>query len=148
MANFDTAIAYVLADEGGLVNNPHDDGGQTNFGVTAKAYGGDVSHITVDDAKRFHRANYWDPMHLDQCPSQVVATALLDVAVNRGVHRAETYEAEIYNFLGQSASDKAFIEELSKRLAADYRRIVQIKPDKAVFLKGWLNRAERLKTLV
>jgi lysozyme family protein len=52
MSNFDLAVEFVLRHEGGLVHNPHDPGGTTNFGISQRAYPEvDIGNLTRDEAK-------------------------------------------------------------------------------------------------
>ena len=37
--NFDQCLAWLLAHEGGFVNDPRDSGGITNKGITGRVYG-------------------------------------------------------------------------------------------------------------
>ena len=38
-STLDNAIEKTLAHEGGYVNDPDDPGGETNFGISKRAYG-------------------------------------------------------------------------------------------------------------
>ena|ERR1035437_7603372 len=102
MNSFDTAMAFVLASEGGYVFDPRDNGGETNLGVTDKQDGkvdrlidvnGDgtlmvpVKDLTIDQAKVVYRRNYWTPTHCDEL-SPGRALIIVDTAVNMGVHQA------------------------------------------------------------
>ena len=35
---YDKALALLIADEGGYVIDPHDSGGETNYGITWRTY--------------------------------------------------------------------------------------------------------------
>ena len=61
---FEAAVNDVLGEEGGYVNNPADPGGETNWGISKRAFPQvDIKALTRDDAKALYRANYWDPRH-------------------------------------------------------------------------------------
>jgi lysozyme family protein len=95
MSDFDQAISYVLQNEGGFVDNPSDPGGRTKFGITQKLLdltitGKDVADITSSDAASFYKVNFWLKYHIDQLADQMMATCILDMAVNCGPHQAVT----------------------------------------------------------
>ena len=84
MADFNTAVALVLKHEGGLVDNPQDPGGLTNFGISKRAYPSlDIANLTVEDAKAIYQRDYWTPA-MEQEPDQRIGHALLDTAVSQG----------------------------------------------------------------
>ena len=92
MSSFEKAIDRVLAHEGGYVNDPRDNGGETNWGITrntatAAGYKGSMRDMTREQAKAIYRKQYWDAVKADQLPF-VVAFQLFDAAVNHGVRRA------------------------------------------------------------
>lgn len=104
VANFDAAIDFVLAHEGGLVDHPNDPGGITNFGVSLRALidlgdmdfdldrdgdldAHDIRAFDVASATDFYRRHFWLSAY-DQINSQSVATKLFDAAVNMGPRQA------------------------------------------------------------
>jgi lysozyme family protein len=81
---FARAVANVLKNEGGLVDNPNDPGGLTNFGISQKAYPNlNIRELTQQQASLLYEANYWAPIHGDELPDPV-SFALLDFAVDSG----------------------------------------------------------------
>jgi len=88
MTPFDRALAFVLAHEGGDVDDPHDPGGRTRFGISQRAYPReDIGALTRERAAELYRRDYWTPLHCDDL-AWPVALALFDTAVNCGVQRA------------------------------------------------------------
>jgi hypothetical protein len=86
MADFDMAVALVLKHEGGLVDDPNDPGGLTNFGISQRSYPNvDIRNLTADDAKAIYKRDYWFPIGGDAISNQSLANAALDFAVNAGV---------------------------------------------------------------
>lgn len=94
--NFDQCLSFVLKEEGGFSNDPHDPGGATNFGVTKATYekfiGNSVSvddmrALTVDQITPLYRKMYWDAVQGDDLPAGV-DYAVFDYAVNSGTGRA------------------------------------------------------------
>lgn len=95
-ANFPQAVALVLKEEGGYVDDPKDPGGRTNLGVTQaawEAYRGTPSSeaqmraLTPNDVIPFYRVRYWDACKCDDLPDGL-DYAVFDYAVNSGVSRA------------------------------------------------------------
>lgn len=83
--SWEKAIAFVLSYEGGYVNDPNDSGGETNFGISKKAYPSvDIKALTVDEAKDIYKRDYWNAISGDELPGNM-AFAAFDCAVNQGV---------------------------------------------------------------
>jgi lysozyme family protein len=88
---FDEAIARVLGEEGGLVDNPADPGGLSNWGIalhenpdlTVEA----IRAMTRDQACAIYRAKFWDPINGDLLPGDL-GWQILDFAVNAGMGTA------------------------------------------------------------
>lgn len=60
---FEAAVNAVLGEEGGYVNNPADPGGETNWGISKRAFPDvDIATLSRDDAKALYKAHYWDPL--------------------------------------------------------------------------------------
>lgn len=86
--SFDRAFEIILGSEGGYSNHPEDPGGETKYGITKRDYPDlDIKNLTVEQAKRIYRSNYWDTVRGDFLPSHV-ATLVFDSAVNQGPGRA------------------------------------------------------------
>lgn len=82
------ALELVLAHEGGLVDDPRDPGGLTNFGISQRAYPKvDIRGLTKLKAAEIYHADYWLPIRGDELP-EAVAIVLFDMAVNMGKDRA------------------------------------------------------------
>ena len=167
MSNFEKALAYVLANEGGYSNDPDDHGGATNFGITQKtldefrqmgigsAFPMDVKYLLVHQAGIIYQARYW---FFEQIQDDRVATKAFDMAVNLGPTKAIKLLQVSANAVnpdshldidgkmgpltvkainGSIPSD--FLEDLVSELANFYISLNQPK-----FTKGWLNRAAKL----
>ena len=86
--SFLTVMDFVLKAEGGLVDNPHDPGGLTNFGISQKSYPNeDIRNLTKDRALAIYFLDYWTPIRGDALPLPV-AFVVMDSAVNCGVRKA------------------------------------------------------------
>lgn len=85
---FDAAFTRLLGHEGGYVNDPRDPGGETNWGVSKRAYPNvDIKALTQDGAKAIYRRDYWAPVRADELPD-LVRFDVFDAAVNHGVSQS------------------------------------------------------------
>jgi lysozyme family protein len=88
VSTFDQAVNFVLKYEGGYVDNPDDPGGETNYGISKKAYPDlDIKNLTRDEAIAIYRRDYWDKCRCDELPASL-AIITFDSAVNQGPSRA------------------------------------------------------------
>lgn len=161
---FDTAVSYVLENEGGLSDNPNDRGGKTKFGISQRAFPDvDLDKLTEDKAVELYRENYWSDSY-EQLVHPNLAVKVFDLAVNAGNKQANTIlqrainkvssgdsrvsvdgivgeqTVATVNQLNEEALLKAFVDEQK----AFYKRIVKKNPSQKEFYEGWLNRAEKL----
>lgn len=82
--NFKKAVVIILKHEGGYVNHPSDPGGETNFGISKRAYPHlEISKLTEIDARQIYRRDYWDAVKADLLPSNL-RLMVFDAAVNHG----------------------------------------------------------------
>jgi len=89
--NFPNCLAMVLKHEGGYVNDPHDPGGETNFGISKRAYPTEnIRAMTKTRAAEIYRRDYWDAVSGDELPHGLDLVAF-DAAVNSGVMRASQW---------------------------------------------------------
>lgn len=169
MATFDTVLKYTLKWEGGYVNNPHDPGGATNYGIIQVEYANylmsknlpvkDVKDITMDEVKDIYYNRYFLVVHGDilQLP---LAMAMFDTAVNFGVKRAVTFLQKslgittdgswgpnTQNSVVYSNQKDISTKICDLRIQFRYDRVKQ-DPSQSIFLKGWLNRDNDLKNTV
>lgn len=91
MSKFDLCVNYIFEAEGGYVDDPHDSGGATKYGVTLKSYRQafpeatkeTIKNLTEDDAKRHYETFYWIPCKAEFMPLPI-ALMVFDVCVNSG----------------------------------------------------------------
>lgn len=106
MSNFDTAVEYVLAREGGLSENPKDKGGITNYGISLrflqnlpvarlKRYSifepvneDTIRNLTIDQAKFIYRGEFWENKKFAAIDCQDVCNYFFDMSVHMGIHQA------------------------------------------------------------
>ena len=85
---FDEAFTRTLGHEGGLVDDPRDPGGLTNWGISQRSYPNeDIRSLNVDRARAIYLRDYWGPAGCDAVPDAIKAD-LFDMAVNAGVKTA------------------------------------------------------------
>jgi hypothetical protein len=172
-SNFEKALAFTGREEGGCQDWDRDNGnhfqgrrGWTCFGITPgtayqavkdgvislpkgvdywtlnKWFDADESGFK-DAATKIYKHYYFDPIKADDLP-EVVAVVSFDISVNGGSGLAN-------GFLKQTAhidDAKKRASEINRLMESHYRGIVARNPSQAVFLKGWLNRAEKQKELI
>jgi len=132
---FPKALNFVLKWEGGYSHDPNDPGGETNWGISKRAYPDlDIKNLTKDQAMRIYVNDYWVPLDGDSLPWPLDLIAF-DTAVNMGVSRSKV--------LLQESTD--WRDYLLNRVGV-YARIV--RPKTLKFLNGWINRVMDLKKTI
>ncbi len=85
MTTFDRALDHLFIMEGGYVNDPHDPGGETNFGISKRYHPHeDIKRMTRERAGEIYLAEYWEPLSCEDMPAGL-AMAVFDCGVNQGV---------------------------------------------------------------
>lgn len=167
--SFPQALAFTLPEEGGFVDNPNDDGGATDHGVTQHVYDGyravkglpiqSVALITDAEVADVYEKLYWIPSHAGELGA-ALGVCHFDWAVNHGVKGSIMTLQRVMGF-NQDDADGIFgpktrlgLESFSERdlvtayiqARSDwYRARVLARPDQQGFLDGWLNRDFKLQ---
>lgn len=157
-ATFPTALKFVLSEEGGWSNDPHDPGGQTNHGITLRtlqsfhhgATADDLRHIPEATVATIYRRQYWSIMGCDNLPAGV-DLMVFDFGTNAGPHRSVTY-LQIVAGVKRDGIDGAITEAAVAKMnpsdviprlnglqLAHYRAL----PTYDRFGEGWENRSVR-----
>ena len=104
MSHFESAILFVLRNEGGYSNHHNDHGGATNYGISTRFLklvkkdlnadghinAQDVVSLTKDKAVDLYKEHFWDHYKLDNIRDVHIATKALDLFVNmRGTNAAK-----------------------------------------------------------
>lgn len=93
MAKFEPAIALVLKNEGGFVDNLNDVGGATNHGISLRFFKKnikidatieDIQRLTINQAADIYEKYFWDRNRYAEIDSQEMANRMLDLSVNVG----------------------------------------------------------------
>lgn len=150
MAQFNLAIPIVLRNEGGLINDPSDPGGLTNFGISQRSYPNvDIRNLTKEGATEIYQRDFWK---YDAVQDQNIATKLFDMNVNMGRNAVRILQRlvavvpdGIWGTTTCNAVNSCEPVELLKRykeeLSQYYLLLVHTNPNEEKFLKGWLERA-------
>lgn len=166
---FEGAFEYTVGNEGGYTNDKFDSGGPTNWGITIAdlseflgraASVDEVKNMTKFTAKQIYEKKYWNPLSLDRVESGAKAICIFDIGVVRGIGVPPIYAQQICGVtvdghIGpitlsaiNAMDDRTFITQFSRKTRNGFLAIVGRRPTQARFLKGWLNRANRLLTLI
>lgn len=151
---FNRAVEYVLHVEGGYVNHPHDPGGETNFGISKKAFPKlDIKNLTEAKAKRIYLTSYWRPC-FHPAMSYRIAVITFDGCVHLGVNEGIKQLQKALRIPADGVMGKATIagvrsissDELAVRMLSlrneSYRKLPKYK----VFRRAWLARLFHLAT--
>lgn len=149
MTSFSNAFETILALEGGYVNDPHDPGGETKFGISKSAFPHlDIKSLTIDQAKEIYRQQYWNPIRGDDLPP-LVAIPVFDFAVNAGVYKAKKTLQKAMGILddgsigpltletAQKFPLKDFLVNFTAERVLHYSRLASFP----IYGRGWINRA-------
>jgi lysozyme family protein len=123
MADFKTAYAITMKNEGGYAKDPRDVGGETYKGIARNYNQNWEGWRVIDHAKKgprvfpdclslpeyaelnnemvpnFYRERYWDCYLADTIPWQIIANELFDTGVNMGTQRATLFLQRSINIL-------------------------------------------------
>lgn len=162
MADFLPAFESMILNEGGyvLTNIQSDKGGQTFAGIARNRWPNWAGWSVVDAGgtpqadlvRGFYRANFWNPLRLDDVADQSVARTLFDFGVNAGTSTA----AKLAQIVAETTPDgsvgpktlsainainpELFMAKYALAKLARYRDIVTRDQSQRVFLLGWVNR--------
>jgi len=110
---WDYAFSVILEHEGGFINDKHDPGGATKYGVSLrflKASGIDINldgHIDITDifilnkenAKEIYYKYWWDKFKYNSINDIYIATKVVDLSVNMGDMQAHKLVQRAVNSL-------------------------------------------------
>lgn len=153
------SLQLIFGSEGGYVNNVHDKGGATKFGITAATLGAsrslgrkatpdEVKGLTLAEAANILDRQYAQPIHYNSLPSPI-DFLMLDEAVMSGPVRAIK---DMQATLGVKADGNLGIQTMAAINAVtdlrdlvrryDARRLSFLRQlhDWVFFGKGWGNR--------
>ena len=173
-ARFQRMHAFVCRYEGGFVNDPRDNGGATNMGVTQGTLADwrgrpvtveDVRTLSRGEADAILRTNYYLRCRCGELPDRV-AMVIYNAAVLHGPKRAIQFLQRGFNSLGMTANGKPLEEDgilgpmtmtaakkahpgvLADAIMSLQEAHHRAHEDFGAFGKGWLNRLAALRDLV
>jgi len=101
-------IAQIIETEGGYVNDPHDSGGETKYGITkavARQYGytGAMKSLPKSLAEKIYGQLYWDGLKLDDVEvlSPALAYEIADSGINLGPYQVALWLQECLNIFNR-----------------------------------------------
>lgn len=151
-SNFNKCCDLLLKDEGGYSNDPDDNGGATNFGITIVDYRkylnkngtpNDVKNMKVADARVIYKSKYWDALNCDSLSSGVDYT-VFDYGANSGLKRPKDDLIKFKDLSGNKLIDainderQAFLNTISNPDSPKYSH-------NSKYRKGWTNRVTRVR---
>lgn len=165
---FTHACAFVLGKEGGYVNDPNDNGGETKYGISDKRDGvadgmtdvnGDgkpdtrIKDLTLEQASQIYFRDYWYPSYCTDWPDGI-SLVVFDSAVQHGAKKAITL---LQDAAGVTADGIVGPKTVAAVLAADpewlltrylmrraryYAEIIKSNASQGKYLNGWFNRMD------
>lgn len=92
------AVEKVLKHEGGYANDPHDPGGETNFGISKRSYPHlIIKTLTREQAVKIYWSDWWQRYGYDMIADLALAAKVFDLSVNMGSQRAHKLLQEAVN---------------------------------------------------
>lgn len=137
---FDDFIKRTIKFEGDKGQVTTDTGGLTKYGISKKANphlsDDQIKNLTVDDARKIYRKNYYDELGDIGHLSKKSRTIVYDASVNHGPEFAKQMVKQV----GDNPA------KLIDHRKSHYDFLASANPPKyAKYHKGWINRLEQLK---
>lgn|SRR3990172_6920665 len=168
---FKKCIAVVLKSEGGWVDDPHDTGGETNYGIADAGDGqidgkadldgdgtGDVliKQMTRDQAIEAYYLRYWRKMKLQDIHQEEAILQVFDFGINAGMRTAiriaqKIAGATVDGLPGPETTARIneypgdFLAEYKQARKEYYYALVRHKKENERFIKGWINRVDKTR---
>ena len=156
--NFGISLRYLQRrgdlDDDGVLDGDLDGDGDVDID--------DIIALTPARSKHLYHSGFWVPNRLPEVENNEVATKIFDIAVNTGSRQAWRIvqracntacepgdELEVDGKVGPKtlaivnaiSQKEVLLDAIRAEQLAFYEDLVERKPDLAVFLDGWANRA-------
>jgi len=148
-------VEKVLEHEGGYSKDPDDAGGETNFGISKRAFPDtNILDLTKADAIKIYWEFYWKKFKIEMLPEHLQGITF-DMVVNKGgrgikiLQKAAndknikdkliTVDGRIGRMTAE-ACQKLEIDRVAAYNVLHYAKIVQKKPSQMKFWYGWFRR--------
>ncbi|HBV7902443.1 glycosyl hydrolase 108 family protein [Enterobacter asburiae] len=168
--SFQHALDFVLAKEGGYVNDPTDKGGETKFGISDKRDGiadgktdvnGDgkpdtaIKDLTPEQAAQIYFRDYWQAAYCTDWPDGI-SLFVFDSSVQHGVKAAirqlqSAAGVTADGIVGPNttravicADPEWLLNRCFLRRSRFYADIIKSNASQGKYLSGWFNRLDEL----
>ncbi|WP_392434927.1 glycoside hydrolase family 108 protein [Yersinia sp. HM-2024] len=154
------AIDYMLAAEGGYVNDPTDKGGETKYGISKRSYPNlNIAALTQEQATEIYFRDYWLKTHCESLPPGI-SLAVFDGAVQHGYKVASQQLQRALRVAddgvigaktlaaAESITPLLLFVRLMNQRSQTYTRLIANSPAQIRFMNGWFNRLDKLTTAV
>ncbi|MFZ0887215.1 MAG: glycosyl hydrolase 108 family protein [Candidatus Binataceae bacterium] len=161
-AEFLGAVANLLGNEGGYIDDPEDPGGETKWGISKREYPDlDIKNLGRAAAIAIYYRDWWMRYRYDALPAEVGAK-IFNLAVDigpgpaaiclqRALRANQAWWRDEFPNIGPMTKETtgrvyarepaALMAALRSELASWYRVEAMRQNKDKEFLKGWLNRA-------
>lgn len=155
-SKFGQIIKRVLKNEGGYVDDPHDRGGETKYGISKKAHPEvDIKNLTIDGALDIYRRLYWTPSKAEKLMPELRYQYFDHYIMSGHKNGVQTLQKSINSRLKKAdkiavdgrigrmtikASEKLEESRLKAYRVLYYANIVSKNPTQEKFWYGWYRR--------
>lgn len=149
--SWDDIFDRLIGHEGGYTNDPHDPGGETNWGISKREYPKlDIPNLTREQAKAIYYRDFWCKINAERLHS-AVAFQLFDFAVNSGIQTAIRYfqralgvaDDGIWGKISQAVADHTSVTDQIMSLNAERLEFMTKLKNWPYHGKGWARRIAR-----
>ena len=147
--DFNTAFDRTLSHEGHYTDGKDDPGGETNWGISKRAYPNiDIRNLTREGAREIYKRDFWDRIGLEDNVPDGVTYQLFDFAVNSSIETTIRYfqralgVADDGHFgpVSYAAMRKATETDMIMRLNAERLDYMTRLKNWSINSKGWTRR--------
>ena len=165
--SFQRAIAVTLKHEGAYGDDPQDNGGATNYGISLRFLkeagvdvdrdgdvdADDVKDLTLDQAKQLYYTYFWERYGYQSFPSHKIAAKVFDLTVNMGPKQSHKLLQRAIRACGIDLKDDGVIGPVTRAALVSVNQdclLTSLRSEAAGFYrylrvprfeKGWLRRA-------